>query len=63
MDIIDRLRSMLGGSKTEAPGVEPEAVTEELAIEDVQRDLERARERPLSGEFETPGASDGSALR
>lgn len=63
MNIIDRVRSMLGGSKTDAPGVEPEAVKEELAIEGVQRDIERARERPLSGESDTPGVSDGSALR
>ncbi len=61
--IIDRVRSLLGGSRTDMPDVEPDAVAQELAIEDVERDVERARETPLSGELDTPGASDGSALR
>jgi hypothetical protein len=63
MGIIDRIRAMLGGSKADEPHDDREAVEKELAIEAVQHDIERAREEPLSGEVDTTGASDGSALR
>lgn len=63
MNIMDRIRSMLGGSRTGEPRDDGEAVEKELAIEAVQHDIERAREEPLSGEVDTTGANDGSALR
>ena len=62
-NIIDRVRSMLGGPKQDVPVVDPDAVAQEEAVRAVERELERAREKPLSGELDTPGASDGSALR
>ena len=63
MGIVDRIRSVLGGSKGDAPQVDAEAVDKELAVEAVQRDVEAAREAAIERGSDMPGASDGSALR
>ena len=62
MSIIDRLRSLFGGSN-EPPAVDQEALERERAVEALEHDVARYREDALSGEKESMGPSDGSAFR
>jgi hypothetical protein len=55
MGWMDRLRAMFGGGEpVEASRGEAGAVEEELAVEGVQRDIERDRDEAVERRIETP---------
>lgn len=59
MGLMDRLREMFGGSKTETPKVDKvEKIDQELAVERVQHDVERERLADLERTIEPPSSFD-----
>ena len=56
MGLLDRLRGMFGGSNAEKPRTDE--VEEEVAVERVQHDLERDRNKAVERRLETPTSLD-----
>lgn len=59
MGLMDRLRAMFGGAGTDEPNPpRTEAVEEELAVEQVQHDIEHDRDEAIERRIETPTSLD-----
>ena len=58
--IIDRIRSIFGGSKDD-DGESDRAVAEEEAVEAVQHDIQRSGLDAVNRLADTPGSGDGGS--